>query len=771
MINIDFIDNIDFINNVDFIDNIDLDVDNYTQKKLKNYLKLKDTYSNDELNSQISKFTLKIINNNYPNDYKEKLIFFINNIKDRLQIKINKDEKNEKETNYSRILSEIIDTKNSNIIKTHNNFNHNPLQYQKLNTSTINSYNEKTITVNYVFNTTFRNDFLNSIPQQCIFQLPEPINNVVRMSLLSIQIPNVMLAFSNAKFTTQIYIKEDITNFAAIVVIPEGNYDEKTFPVVLEKCINEQVINPLILPANYRFFVTIDTHTFFVTIKNIFYTFTMETIVKYPKQLGNCGLGYQLSSTNLSVNQIYNSSTQFNYSDESTLSTLTIDNTYNTSTTVSNVFLKDCIFNVKQIYYDMSYTNLNQIYFTLKSHITGALVLDAGLNKILDVKFSTLGAKVLYVPLVLITKFVNGLTNTVYSTDNVTLNNKGNYFRHNATLSANLLNAQATEFPTFYSNAVGNQNLNRNHIYTLKIYPNKSFELIQTNWGRILQNSSIALPIYTNMEEWVNHNTYDDSISYNPFFVTRSYYSSSFSPTPPPVPSLTIPAGYIKETELFQMMSGNIFVSQDPNALYMLNITLFMTHYPYKHLYTFPSQESIISTSTLPTPIDTKLAFKSKNGNLSEAYNYRFNDLDVKGKVSEISISNTLGYQIGYRLIKYEGLKSYKSESAFDKTSLDYVYFSVDEYNNSYLNHNYGVLPNENILNKNILAIITVKSPQFTTTFDNGSDYIPKLRNYFTPVNIKKIGIKLLDPLGNLVNINTNNYSFVLEFTKLMDVN
>jgi hypothetical protein len=144
--------------------------------------------------------------------------------------------------------------------------------------------------------------------------------------------------------------------------------------------------------------------------------------------------------------------------------------------------------------------------------------------------------------------------------------------------------------------------------------------------------------------------------------------------------------------------------------------------------------------------------------------------LDVKGKVSEITISNTLGYQIGYRLIQYAGFKSYTSESAFDKTALDYVYFSVDDYNNSYLNHNYGVLPNESILDENIIAIVPIRSAQFSTTFDNGSDYIPKLRYYFTPVDVKRIRVKLLDPLGNLANINTNDYSFVLEFTKLMDI-
>jgi len=760
------------------MNNIDLDINNYTQNELQRFLKLKDTYSNDELNSQISKFILKIVDNSYPNEYKEKLIFFTTSIKDRLQIK-NKGDKEVKEDNYekdySKILTEIIDTKIGDIIKTYNNINHNPLQYQKLDKSTLNAYNEKTITENYVFNTRFRNDFLNSIPQQCIFQLPNPINNVLRLSLLSIQIPNVMLAFSNAKFTTQIYIKEGITNYAAIVVIPEGNYDEITFPVILEKSINEQVISPFILPTSYRFLVTIDPYTFYVTIKNTFYTFTMETITNFRSQLGNCGLGYQLSSTNLNVNQTYSSSVEFIREGDKNFD-VTIN--YNTSTTVSDVFLKECIFNVKKIYSNPLYTNLDKIYFTLNSIITGTLILDAGLKQILDIKFETLGATELYAPLAITTRVVSGVPTPVYSVDYTPLGINGKYYySHTAILTANLLNAQVAPFPIFYSNNGGNGNVTRNHIYTLKIYPNKTFELIQTNWGTMTPSSGFYknFTIYTDMEEWVNHNTYDDAISYNPFFISINLgLQSSFNPPPPPtVPVVPIPGGYTQESGLFQMMTGDIFVSQDPNALYSLKFEIVMTHYPYTDLYTFPSEKSATPTSSSLTPVtstDPQLICKSKIGNLSDAYNYRFNDLDVKGKVSEISISNTLGYQIGYRLIEYTGFKSYTSESAFDKTSLDYVYFSVDDYNNSYLNHNYGVLPNQSILDENILAIVTIRSPQFSTTFDNGSDYIPKLRYYFTPVNIKKIAIKLLDPLGNLVNINTNDYSFVLEVTKLMDI-
>ncbi len=742
------------------MDNIDLNINNYTQTELQRFLKLNNIYSNDELNSQIAKFTLKIVDNSCSKEHKEKLLFFINSVKDKLQIK-NENNNDEKDEKYSKILSEIIDTKIGNIIKTNNNFNHNPLQYQRLVTSTINSYQEKTTTINCIFNTRFRTDFLNSIPQQCVFYLPQPITNVTQIKLLSIQIPNVMLAFSNAKFTTQIYIKEDVTNYEAIVVIPEGNYDETSFPDILTKCINEQVINPFILPVNYRFFVTIDPHTFYITIKNILYTFTIKTITKYPNTLGKCDIGNQLASTNLSVYNTYSKIVNLNNAQIGAQQPIDINVVfdYNTKNVISDLILEDCIFTVNKYYNDSFYNDKLSTTVSLKSLMKGSLSLNYNLNKLLDILFETKGTGILYVPLKNLTYSNQGEISKIWSKDYVEpvdlyAEQIEYIYKHYSLMTAHLLDSQVEPLSTNTNNTLDQTSLTHN--YTLKIYKNKKFEIIQNIFGTVSSQIDF-FNIYNDVDKWELHNGEISSIGYEPFSVYDKDYDY--------IPNYkTETSAHIIKQTLYQMMTGEIIVSYDKDDYTKLRIDIFMAHNPYETLDTFPIIE--------PLPEDTtqKLTCKEKKFNLSESYNYRFNDLDTKGNVSELSISNTLGYQIGYRLTEYNGLQSYTSESAFDKTSLDYVYFSVDDYNNSYLNHNYGVLPNANILDKNILAIVTIKSPQFTITFDNGSDYIPKLRNYLTPVNITKLGIKLLDPLGNLVDINTNDYSFVLEITKLIDI-
>ena len=55
----------------------------------------------------------------------------------------------------------------------------------------------------------------------------------------------------------------------------------------------------------------------------------------------------------------------------------------------------------------------------------------------------------------------------------------------------------------------------------------------------------------------------------------------------------------------------------------------------------------------------------------------------------------------------------------------------------------------------------------FSTYIDNNNDFIFKKREYFGPVNIKKIRIKLIDKYGKLLVLENVNYSLALKFTQL----
>ena len=70
-------------------------------------------------------------------------------------------------------------------------------------------------------------------------------------------------------------------------------------------------------------------------------------------------------------------------------------------------------------------------------------------------------------------------------------------------------------------------------------------------------------------------------------------------------------------------------------------------------------------------------------------------------------------------------------------------------------------------LGDNILGRVTISSGSNTLVLDNGSDQIFKSREFFGPVKIEKMNIKLLDKFGNELNLNNNDYSIALEFTQV----
>ena len=138
---------------------------------------------------------------------------------------------------------------------------------------------------------------------------------------------------------------------------------------------------------------------------------------------------------------------------------------------------------------------------------------------------------------------------------------------------------------------------------------------------------------------------------------------------------------------------------------------------------------------------------------------------------SEVTLENygaadyyvTMGFQIGYRHTLYEGRKSYTSESQFDPSYTDYVFFSVNEFATaSITTTTYGVLPSF-LVDKNILAVIPITNPPFYNTFDSGANFIYKKRTYVSPISIKKIQVAFLTRNGLNINLHQNEYAFCLE--------
>jgi hypothetical protein len=96
-----------------------------------------------------------------------------------------------------------------------------------------------------------------------------------------------------------------------------------------------------------------------------------------------------------------------------------------------------------------------------------------------------------------------------------------------------------------------------------------------------------------------------------------------------------------------------------------------------------------------------------------------------------------------------------------------YLFLVVDDYNNN-VNQNFYSAFNSSVLNKNILARISLQETTFNVLKLDGLTTTP--REYFGPVNITGMNIQLLDEYGRIINLNNMDFSFCLNLTTVYDI-
>jgi hypothetical protein len=127
------------------------------------------------------------------------------------------------------------------------------------------------------------------------------------------------------------------------------------------------------------------------------------------------------------------------------------------------------------------------------------------------------------------------------------------------------------------------------------------------------------------------------------------------------------------------------------------------------------------------------------------------------------------GWTLGFRNGIYTNNQNYVSEGVVDITGPRYFYLVVDDYNNS-VNNNFYSAFNSSVLNKNILARISLENSAVNNTFQNTLKIVGDTREYYGPVNIQNITIQLLDDYGRIVDLNNMDYSFCLSMQTVYDI-
>ena len=127
------------------------------------------------------------------------------------------------------------------------------------------------------------------------------------------------------------------------------------------------------------------------------------------------------------------------------------------------------------------------------------------------------------------------------------------------------------------------------------------------------------------------------------------------------------------------------------------------------------------------------------------------------------------GWLMGFREGYYENNVSYISEGIIDFVGTKYIYLVVDDFNNSVNDGFYGAF-NSSILNKYILARISLQGSVCSVLAQSNFLLTTTARQYFGPVDIQKLQIQLLDEYGRILNLNNMDYSFCLTFQTIYDL-
>lgn len=230
-----------------------------------------------------------------------------------------------------------------------------------------------------------------------------------------------------------------------------------------------------------------------------------------------------------------------------------------------------------------------------------------------------------------------------------------------------------------------------------------------------------------------------------------------------------------------QIFGNNFFViridGQDP-----LIITIPDGNYTYSLLQTYLN--TYLAGASIPAPyqsisftadIVSAVNISSGTGKMvvtsstSTPFTLDFSTNKSGNEDNSFPLQLKFGWLIGFRKASYSGEFAYMSEGIIDLVGPKYLYLVVDDFNNNQNDGFYGAFTSS-ILNKNILARITIAGGVFNVLGQNNLSLITTPRQYFGPVDIQKLQIQLLDEYGRVIDLHNMDYSFCLTFQTIYDL-
>ena len=156
-----------------------------------------------------------------------------------------------------------------------------------------------------------------------------------------------------------------------------------------------------------------------------------------------------------------------------------------------------------------------------------------------------------------------------------------------------------------------------------------------------------------------------------------------------------------------------------------------------------------------------------EKGEIIKSINFDFTK-NINGISDSTNIATRIGWTLGFNRAYYDNDFYYIGESVIDCNTNRYIYLSIDDYNKN-SNNSFISVFNQSILNDDIIARISIEG-SLGLIKDNKIIFITEPRQYFGPVDIQRLRIRLFDEYGRILQMNGANYSFCLKLNLLYDL-
>ena len=150
---------------------------------------------------------------------------------------------------------------------------------------------------------------------------------------------------------------------------------------------------------------------------------------------------------------------------------------------------------------------------------------------------------------------------------------------------------------------------------------------------------------------------------------------------------------------------------------------------PYSNIQTFTDINTPQGTG--PTAGSGRIIFGSTSGTQAFSINFLTDQYGNDDRQTPLPLK--LGWIMGFRQGFYENAFTYVSEGIVNLIGPRYMYLVVDDYNNN-VNDGFYAAFNSSILNKNILARISLQGSVFNLSSQNNLNLITTPRQYFVPL-------------------------------------